>query len=82
MQRAYVFINAEPGKLWMIAEAASRVKGVKMADAVTGEFDVVIYVELETINQLSDLINQLQSIDGVLRTRTSIVIPPRLTSEH
>ncbi len=82
MQRAYVFINAEPGKLWQIAGTASKIKGVRMADAITGDFDVVIYTELEDMNGLSNLIELLQSIKGVIRTHTSIVIPPRVDDER
>jgi len=78
MQRAYIFINAESGKLWRIAEAAAKVGGVKMTDAITGEYDVVVYSELEDMGQLSDLIHQLHAIDGVIQTHTSIVIPPRI----
>ncbi|MEM2094346.1 MAG: Lrp/AsnC ligand binding domain-containing protein [Candidatus Bathyarchaeia archaeon] len=78
MQRAYVFINAEPGKLWQITAVASKLKGVKMADAITGEFDVILYIELEDMNQLSNLIELIQNIKGVVRTHTSIVIPPRV----
>ena len=82
MQRAYVFINAEPGKLWQIAGTASKIKGVRMADAITGDFDVVIYTELEDMNGLSNLIGILQNIKGVIRTHTSIVIPPRVDDER
>jgi len=78
MQRAYVFINAEPGKLWQIADVASKLRGVRMADAITGEFDVVLYVEVEDISQLSNLIGLVQNIKGVTRTHTSVVIPARV----
>ena len=81
MQRAYVFINAEPGKLWQIAGTASKINGVKMADAITGDFDVVVYTELEDMNGLSNLIALLQNIKGVIRTHTSIVIPTRVNDE-
>jgi DNA-binding Lrp family transcriptional regulator len=75
MERVYIFISAEPGKLWDVAKIAATHKGVKMADAVTGEFDVVICAELNSLTELSGLIKQLQSIHGVMRTRTSIAIP-------
>jgi len=37
---AYIFINADPGMLWHITEAALKIEGVKMAHTVTGQFDV------------------------------------------
>ena len=76
MEQAYIFINSEPIKLWDVAEAASKIKGVLRADAVTGEYDVIVLSELEDMSQLSKLIRELQSIQGVLRTHTCIVVPP------
>lgn len=78
MQRAFILVNAEAGKLWKIADAAAQVKGVKIAHAVTGAFDAIIYAEVTDINELSDLINAIQSLDGVTRTQTAITIPPRI----
>ena len=43
MQQAYILVNAEPGALWQIAFSAHTIKGVKMAHAVTGFCDVIIY---------------------------------------
>jgi len=78
MQQAFLLINAEPGKLWKIASSAQRVKGVKMAYAVTGAFDVIAYAEVVDMVELGVLINAIQSIDGVTRTQTAVAIPPRV----
>lgn len=77
---AYIQINTEAGKLWDVAREAMKLPGVKMAHAVTGQFDVIIYVELDTISDLEKIISIVQFIDGVVRTQTSIVIPPRLSN--
>lgn len=75
---AYIFINSEPGKLWKIAEAAVKIKGVKMAHAVTGQFDVVAYAEFATMETLREIINKFQALNGVQRTQTAVAIPTRL----
>ena len=54
---AYIQINTEAGKLWDVAREAMKLPGVKMAHAVTGQFDVIIYVELETISDLEKIIS-------------------------
>lgn len=77
---AYIQINTEAGKLWDVAREASKLPGVKMAHAVTGQFDVIMYVELETVSDLEKIISIVQFIEGVVRTQTSIVIPPRLSN--
>jgi len=75
---AYIFINSDPGMLWEIAEAALKVEGVKMAQAVTGQFDVVAYVEFANMDMLREIIDKFQSLKGVQRTQTAVAIPPRL----
>ena len=76
---AYVLINSDPGMLWKIVEKALKIKGVKMAHAVTGQFDIVAYAEFVNMNQLREIISEFQSLKGVQRTQTVIAIPPRIT---
>jgi hypothetical protein len=78
---AYILINSESGKLWNIAEEALKIEGVKMANAVTGQFDIVAYVEFTRMDMLGEIINKFQSIEGVLKTQTAVGIPKRLDSE-
>ncbi|TET63584.1 Lrp/AsnC family transcriptional regulator [Candidatus Bathyarchaeota archaeon] len=75
---AYVFINSDPGILWQITEAILKIDGVKMAHAVTGQFDVVAYAEFPNIDGLRDIIDKVRSLKGVQRTQTAVAIPPRL----
>jgi len=62
-----------------VAEEASTIKGVKIAHAVTGEYDVVLYVEFLNISELSEIISRVQSINGVVKTATAIAMVPRIT---
>ena len=75
---AYIFINSEPEALWEIAEAALKIEGVKMAHAVTGQFDVIAYAEFVNMDVLRGIIDKFQSLKGVQRTQTAVAIPPRL----
>jgi len=77
--QAYVMINTEPGRLWKVAEDAVRIPGVKMAHAVTGQFDVIAYIEFLRIEELGKIIDAIQSIDGVVRTHTAIAMVQRLS---
>jgi DNA-binding Lrp family transcriptional regulator len=78
MVEAYIFVNSDPRMLWKIAESALKIEGVKMAHAVTGQFDVVAYAEFANMNVLREIIDKFQSLTGVQRTQTVVVIPPRL----
>jgi DNA-binding Lrp family transcriptional regulator len=49
--------------------------GVKYVYAVTGAHDLIILCETESIETLGDLIlSKIRSIDGVMKTMTSIVL--------
>ena len=76
--QAYVMINTEPGRLWKVAEDAVKIPGVKIAHAVTGQFDVIAYIEFLRIEELGKIIDAIQSIDGVVRTHTAIAMVQRL----
>jgi len=78
VMEAYILINSDPRKVWQIAEAALKIEGVKMAHAVTGQFDVVAYAEFANIDLLRGIIDKLGSLTGVQRTQTAVAIPPRL----
>ncbi|MBS7612241.1 Lrp/AsnC ligand binding domain-containing protein [Candidatus Bathyarchaeota archaeon] len=74
--KAYILVNSEPRMIWKVAESALKIEGVKEAYAVTGQFDDIIQVEFEKMEDLGRIIEMVQSIKGVLRTQTLITIPP------
>ncbi|MBS7640552.1 MAG: Lrp/AsnC ligand binding domain-containing protein [Candidatus Bathyarchaeia archaeon] len=73
--KAYILVNSEPGMIWDVAESAFKIRGVKEAHAVTGQFDDVIEVEFNKMEELGGIIEKIQSIKGVRRTQTLIVVP-------
>jgi DNA-binding Lrp family transcriptional regulator len=74
----YIFINCKSGKVWEIASETLKIKGIKMAHAVTGTFDVIAYANFSNMDELAMMIEGIQSLEGVQRTHTAIAIPPRL----
>ncbi len=75
---AYIFINSDPQILWQITKTALKIEGIKMAHAVTGQFDVVAYAEFANMEMLREIIDRVRSIAGVQQTQTAVAIPPRL----
>lgn len=75
---AYVLVNCEAGKSWKIAETARRQESVKMAHAVTGQYDVVAFIEFEDMDVLAEILGRFQGMSGVQRTYTAVAIPPKL----
>lgn len=73
---AFILINTKSGWLWKVAQEIAKIKGVKLARAVTGQFDVATYIKLERNEDLSNIIEKLQSINGIVKTQTLIAMPP------
>lgn len=55
-------LNPRARALWEIAGAALKIEGVKMAHAVTGQFDVVAYAEFANVEALTEIIQKFQSL--------------------
>ena len=75
---SYILVNCIPKMVWEIAEEALKIQGVKMAHAVTGQFDVIAYAEFASMDVLRGIIGKFMDINGVQRTQTAIVISPGL----
>ena len=73
--KAFVLVQAQLGRARAVERAIERVKGVKMVFAVTGVYDVIAYLEMRDMATLSELvIKKIQSVKGVERTHTAIVV--------
>lgn len=71
---AYILVNTEKGKLWKVAEELRNNGYVKQAHAVTGQYDVIAYIEFDTIEILGRIINNIHGIEGVTNTQTAIAM--------
>jgi DNA-binding Lrp family transcriptional regulator len=72
---AYIFIETTQGKARSIAREIAQIPGVKTAHSVTGPYDVITYVQADSINVLGDfIVTKIQATPGVLRTLTNVVI--------
>jgi len=69
---AYVMVQTEMGKAWNVSETALKMDGVKAAHAVTGIYDVIIYMEASNLEALKDNITKIHDIKGIQRTQTAV----------
>lgn len=76
--RAYVLVNATPGKVPDVVKKLVQLSGVQAADACWGVPDIFVVVEVADENELSKLVLQeIQHIEGIEKTETHLVIPER-----
>jgi len=72
---AYIFIETMQGKAKTIAGQIGEIAGVKTAHSVTGPYDVIAYVEADSLLALGDfIVSKIQATPGVLRTLTNVII--------
>lgn len=71
----YVLVEVEKGEPWLVAAEASKIDGVKTAHTVTGQYDIIIFAELDNLERLKDVVKNIHQIEGVQRTQTAVCIP-------
>jgi DNA-binding Lrp family transcriptional regulator len=75
MMHAYILIQTEVGKAAAVAKEISALKGVTLAEDVTGPYDVIVRAEAKTIDELGKLVlAQVQAVKGITRTLTCPVV--------
>jgi DNA-binding Lrp family transcriptional regulator len=73
--KAYVLVNARPGRSMELAQGIRDVQGMQAADVITGEYDIVVTCESPDINALGTLIvDGIPRLDGVHKTTTCLVV--------
>ena len=71
MVKAIVLVKS-PKKL--IAARLKRVKLVYESFPVSGQFDAVAVIQVESLAQIKDVATQIQKINGVVRTETLVEV--------
>jgi DNA-binding Lrp family transcriptional regulator len=73
--KAYIFINLSTRQVKESLFKIKATKGVGIAEAVTGPYDIVATIEAENIDEIGKLVTEeILSIEGIERTLTSIVL--------
>ena len=71
----YILVQVEKGEPWQVAAEVSKIEGVKTAHTVTGQYDIVVFVELNNLERLKDTMKQIHNIENVQHTETAVCIP-------
>ena len=73
--QAYILIQTDVGKAADVARAIAQVKGVTLAEDVTGPYDVIVRAEAENVDELGRLVaSGIQSVEAITRTLTCPVV--------
>ena len=73
--QAYILIQTDVGKAAEVAASIAEIKGVTLAEDVTGPYDVIARVEAQSVDELGKLvIARIQDVEGITRTITCTVV--------
>ncbi len=73
MVRTYVLIEMTAGHSRSLVETVRGLDGVKDVARVTGPYDVIVVLEAEGVDEISDIVSQqIHSMAGVVRTTTCV----------
>jgi len=75
MARVYMLANVLPGKEISIRDTLRGTKGVKSADVITGQFDLVVVLEAKDTNEIfNNILKEIRKIKGITRTETFVAV--------
>ncbi|MGH3458367.1 Lrp/AsnC ligand binding domain-containing protein [Aeromicrobium sp.] len=73
--QAYILVQTEVGKAAEVAKAIAAIKGVTLAEDVTGPYDVIVRAEGPSVDELGSLVvSTIQVVPGITRTLTCPVV--------
>ena len=73
--QAYILIQTEVGKAANVAATIGQIKGVTLAEDVTGPYDVIAVASAGTMDDLGKMVvSRVQMIGGITRTLTCPVV--------
>ena len=75
MVQAYILVQTEVGKAADVARRIGGIKGVTLAEDVTGPYDVIVRAQAGNVDDLGKLVvAQIQCVSGITRTLTCPIV--------
>ena len=73
--RAVTLVSVKPGMLKHVLGEVEKLKLVHRYATITGEYDILVEVEADNVEQLHDLVlSGLDRITGIAQTNTHIIL--------
>ena len=74
MPKAFIMIDVKPGSEQRVQQTVSKLAGVTMVYQVTGEHDMIAFVDAEPYEEFAVVISTIRGIDGVRDTDSHLVL--------
>ncbi len=74
MPKAFIMIDVAPGQEKTVQTAVAKLAGVKMVYQVTGEHDIIAFVDAEPYEEWAVLLSTVRQLNGVRDTDSHLVL--------
>jgi len=74
MPKAFIMIDVIPGHEEAVREAATKLAGVKMIYPVTGDPDLIAFIDAEPYEEFAVVIYSIRQLTGVRDTDSHLVL--------
>jgi len=74
MPKAFIMIDVVPGKETSVQEAVSKLAGVTMVYQVTGQHDLIAFVDAEPYEEFAVILSSIRTTPGVRDTDSHLVL--------
>jgi len=71
--KAYILILVYVGKLEEVLENLRKIDNIRSIAVTTGDYDIVVKVGVETLEELLVVTDKIQLSGGIKRTTTSVI---------
>jgi len=70
---AYIMINVEIGRTEEVFRALQNLEGIELVSITAGEFDIIVRISVESLEELFEKTERIHQIEGLVRTLTLVV---------
>ena len=75
MDKLYVLIKVEPGRIEEVLDQEMQKKYVKVASAVTGSYDIIVQIAGASVAEiLSSVVKEIHKVEGIKSTETLVAV--------
>jgi DNA-binding Lrp family transcriptional regulator len=73
MVKAYIMTSMNPGTYTKALEEIKKIDHVEKISIVTGDYDIVVKVNVHTLEHLHKITSRLHMINGIQKTTTQVI---------
>ena len=73
MINAYILLSMKPGKSDTAIREMRKIGNVEKISIVAGDYDIVVRVQVKSLEKLLVVTDKLQMIEGVRKTTTQVI---------